>query len=342
MRVFGKNIGCLKVSVLLCTVGIMGIYILCLKQIPRSEPFILAWRNEIEWISYLKEIFWISGNSLWRLKCLMLSLFPFLLYFTVELLNRKLQKPNFKMICYYILLFIYIWIIEDLLVTSEFYRKEPLETFYLILLGLGVWCIMKDWNVSERKQLTYTLPIVLAVVLFWRHDRIEDILRSLQNPLRTIQSGTFEVNWLGYRLALFAKGWREDFSLMENVFAARVPENCPLVWIRCVGGFPMALLVLMLEIFLMYSLIILVRQTDVQSRRGMLLRVVTMAFLIKTVLGVAAELFLFTSTGVGLPLLRKPEDILWILFVAVSVSPNHLSLQSKTHEHKLFNSSNSK
>ncbi len=212
----------LKTAVWVCLLGICGFYALCVMQMPSYEPF----------------FFWDGGfyavypeQILWKLKKLLVSVWPFLLYKIALMTKSKLghgKTSAGRLFCYHLLAFAVIWALETGMVFSEFYRREPLETLYLSIMAMAVWR-MSEADEGKGKSLEgVMLPVALTVLLFWRHGRILDILNSLQNPVTSVNGMEEQVNWLGYRFALLLRGWRGDFSLVEERFAMRIPGSCPL------------------------------------------------------------------------------------------------------------------
>lgn len=75
--------------------------------------------------------------------------------------------------------------------------------------------------------------------------------------------------------------------------------------------------VLVLEGLLLYCLILEFRK-DGETEDRILRKVLLAALVIHSILGLFAELFLITSTDVGLLLLRNPGDVIIILYLLQS------------------------
>lgn len=266
----------------------------------------------------------------WKWKKLLLSLWPFLVFVLAKGIKERvdtLQRSVFGVVCYYAAAFIGIWIIEEKLVWSEFYRRNPLELLYLFVTAVISWSLiggrtiaLSDKNVyfpgnredeKWRKLLTVIAPVILFIVMFARHRRIYDILISLQRA----NVSSVETNWLKYRFALLFRGWNGDFTLLEEPFAGRIPCDCPVFWVNYVKGPFVALVLVGLEMLLICALLALVKQKLETRNNQSLIKILLLSFMIRAAFGLLTELFFIETPDIGALLLRNPGDIITVLYL---------------------------
>lgn len=219
---------------------------------------------------------------------------------------------------------------SKLMIFSEFFRRELGDTIYLFSVSVAVWIITgKDKKQCLKHQRTAIgtgrwkkgIPVMAVLasffVIFYQHPRVSEILSGLSNPIQSVEGGIYDINWFGYRIALLFRGWAEDLSMMKYEHAMFTIEQCPLLCIKYAGGMMTVVFVLVLESLLLYCLILEFRK-DGETEDRTLRKVLLAALVIHSILGLFAELFLITSTDVGLLLLRNPGDVIIILYLLQS------------------------
>lgn len=142
----------------------------------------LFWLTGALLFGFLTPVF-MTRAFLWQWKKLLFSLWPFILYMLADVIKRrsKLQRTAAGVICYYGAVLAGIWLIEDTLVFSESYKREPLEMVYLLLAAVATWEIVKakakvisyravlfaaGWDERKIKKIA---PMLVLLVLFAGH-----------------------------------------------------------------------------------------------------------------------------------------------------------------------------
>ncbi len=180
------------------------------------------------------------------------------------------------------------------------------------------------------------IPAVITIGLLLCNERVIYILRSLKNPITAIQGAREEVNWLGNRLALAAGAWHGDFSLLDEVLAVKIADGCPLLWADYVQGHVMAVLLLILSAVLLGSLLWVINWLQAGGKQPFL-RLTTAALLLHSGIGLMAELFVFSTTDVGILLLRNPGDVILVIYVVMSaIEFGLLNPKGRDERKKLF------
>lgn len=360
----------LKAAVIASAMLCVGIYALCLKEIP-FYGLSRLWFREDQWQVYLGELavmaafggllfcsrtlmqkspdrrrrifiltcgllifaavlydIVLDNGSLWkwRIRSIIVSLWPFGAYFLARRVQKGTEEGNGRVRflregVYYLLMVIAVFIAEYVMVDYESYRGEPLETFYLFAVSVMIRNMAQgDREHSDRVPVESLLfPAVSFLLVFSQNSRVKEIISSLANPVASVDGNVSGTNWLGYRMALLSGGFRGDFSLMEKPFAGRV-ASCPLVWIKYVKGAAVCFFVVALEAFLLYALVSLAKKRRCERGTKPLPLVLVAALLIRSALGLFADMFLITSTDVGVLLLRNPGDILIILYFVFTIN----------------------
>lgn len=289
----------------------------------RKKAVFLFWLVCALLFGFLTPVF-TTKAFLWKWKKLLFSLWPFMVYVLADSIKRrsgKLQKTAAGVACYYGAVLAGIWIIEDVLVFSEFYRREILEMVYLLIVAVAAWEMVKTREkvfpfktVSfmagwDERKIEKIAPVLVLIVLFIGHQRIYEILSSLTGS----EVSGVGANWLKYRFALLSTAWHGDFSIMEELYVAWLSCDCPLFWIHYLKGPVNTIVILALEALLLYCLFMLAKQ-----QKETLPQVLLTALIILAVLGLPAELFLIATPNVGLLLLRNPGDVIVVLYLALN------------------------
>lgn len=333
-----------KSFMVLCGLLSILLYLSCLCEIPWKEPFCF-WNRGDEELIYLAELIcltvfggfltaalragrnWrrraavsaaagmvlgyclvmhlLSCDVLWKLQKLLVSLWPFLIAGVAVRLRKRLCG-------YYFTAAVLILLLEEMLVRSEFYRREPVETFYLLVVAVAAWkCAEEEKRQREMRAGVVAVPLAVFAVVFFRHGRIAEIMDSLRNPVSSVDGRAAGTNWAGYRAAILSGRFTGDLSVMEERFAGRAAFGCPLSLVYWVKGMAAAVLALACVSFLLYGIVLLARE----SRQGnALAEVVAFALFARGVLGFLADLFLITASGIRIPLLGNPGDVIAVLY----------------------------
>ena len=266
---------------------------------------------------------WLGYDLGYTVKGLCLTLWPVFTYLlAVRLLGLKRKSKPLpyivEVVLYYIIFTVGIWLIQYKLVMSEFFRRNPVEMIYMLVIGILSWIATvqgrSDLNKHKYSLIDGILPVMSCVFLFWNHDRILQIIGSLRNPVTSVATDNLvETNWIGYRISLFSDVWLGNLSFLKNGWISESIYECPLFWIKYQNGWLPALIVIIMELTLLYCIVMIVKIKGAGKKP--LVKILMASLLLYTVLGILADMFLITSADIGMPLLRNPADILLVLYL---------------------------
>ena len=266
---------------------------------------------------------WLGYDLGYTVKGLCLTLWPVFTYLlAVRLLGLKRKSKPLpyivEVVLYYIIFTVGIWLIQYKLVMSEFFRRNPVEMIYMLVIGILSWIAavqgQSDLNKHKYSLINGILPVMSCVLLFWDHDRILQIIGSLRNPVTSVATDNLvEINWIGYRISLFSDVWLGNLSFLKNGWISESIYECPLFWIKYQNGWLPALIVIIMELTLLYCIVMIVKIKGAGKKP--LVKILMASVLLYTVLGILADMFLITSADIGMPLLRNPADILLVLYL---------------------------
>lgn len=277
----------------------------------------------LECIIYCLVRTWLGYDLGYTIKELCLVLWPVFTYLLairlpdLRIKNRPLSYLS-GMVLYYIIFTVGIWFIQYKLVMSEFFRRNPVEIIYMLVIGILSWIVtvqdQTDFNEHKISLIDSILPVLSCVFLFWDHDRILQIIGSLRNPVTSVATDNLvEINWIGYRISLFSDVWLGNLSFLKNGWISESIYECPLFWIKYQNGWLPALIVIIMELTLLYCIVMIVKIKGAGKKP--LVKILMASVLLYTVLGILADMFLITSADIGMPLLRNPADILLVLYL---------------------------
>lgn len=251
--------------------------------------------------------------------CLSLwSVFTYLFGSKIIRINRDKSKTQYilGMGIYFALLTLAIFLIENMLIPSEFYRRDSVEMIFMIVIGIASWRIIEKQHGIEKSILELSIFSALSfVAIFWKHERMSNIISSLINPISSAPIDNLHTdNWIGYRMSLAWNAWFGDMSLfLDDTFYFNV-DNCSLFWIKYQKGWLPFIVAFLAGILLLYFVARISRSSNI--RKNSFAQILLVSIFSLCALGYLAELFLITSTDIGALLLRNPGEILllWMLF----------------------------
>lgn len=257
------------------------------------------------------------------MKELLLSLWPLFVYIAADrcirfILSKTRAIYLTGMALYYVALVGNIWIIEYKMAGTEFSRREPVEIIYLFVTGMIAWRIVekqhRKFAAEWKTMVSWIFPLAGFVAVFWNHERLLEIFSGFKNPVSAVYSDNpLNVNWIGYRVTLFWDAWAGDFSFIEDNWISMNLYASPLFWIKYMKGWDAFFIVLVLELFLLYCIVSIVLRRN--AGENPFVKVLLTTVIVRSILGLFADLFVITTPDIGILLLRNPADILLILYL---------------------------
>lgn len=96
--------------------------------------------------------------------------------------------------------------------------------------------------------------------------------------------------------------------------AAYISADCPLVWLNASFGFLAVVLVLILTVCIFWGMYQLIKMKRENGQESGELAILTFALCIRTVLALAANVFLITTSDVGILMMGNAYDIIPLMF----------------------------
>jgi len=175
-------------------------------------------------------------------------------------------------------------------------------------------------KMPHRIVVTVVSNLVAIVTLFVMSKRVREIAVSLYHEIMGYDS-IWNLGWIAHRMNAVSQSYHGDYSALNS--QSFISRYLPLSWIHHHYGMALMLGFLGLSILL---LIFMKRymQPEIESRFVISVqKLILFSFVFQTVLGIAAELFLFTNTTVKLIFLGDTSSLLlWILFMRIGKSRN--------------------
>lgn len=267
---------------------------------------------------------YMSYNISYRMQNLCVSLWPFVTYAAAsqarQWMKKRYGKDDLRGIWGYVpAVLVLVWFLETKMVSWGTSGRQPMEMLYLLGMGAVSWKMTETDQRQPGSGKTTWAVLILCVAAFLASllagGRTMEILESLKNPVTSVTGSRAEINWLGYRAAVFLGAWRGDLSMMEEIYVSRLSRSCPLAWINYTKGPAAMALVLALELGLLYCVVSLAKQEAGKNPGQALPGILAAALIGRTVLGLAADLFLITWSNMGVLLLNNPGDVIIILYL---------------------------
>ncbi len=238
-----------------------------------------------------------ASRGIWNVRALLSALCPVWMFLLADGIKRHLNGNGLwdfllGLTCYYLVVTGLAWVLEVKAMELFGYCNEPVETVYLFTVSAVAWILAKGRK--ERKRLRKQMG-----------------QKKRNKAIRLGMTLLLPVNWLEYRWAVFWESLCGNFSFQGySVVALR---NCPLKCVHYTMGWFWVLLVAGLQACLFYCLVSVSRRQKYPGRASQFVLTVIVSMLIQEVFGLLADVFLISSTGIGLLLMKRPGDIMLVL-----------------------------
>lgn len=269
---------------------------------------------------------------LWDVQDILFALWPVWMFFLAHGIKRRLISDGLRhfflgLSCYYLVVAGLVWMFG---IRIYIFFKEPVGMMYFFAVSAAAWILAKGRESREgmhsrqgqrkaekavRLGGTLLIPVVLLLLFFARDSRANTIAHSLASSFTGIEEGAPPVNWLEYRIAVFMDCLQGEFALFgEGVADIR---NCPLQCAHYTMGWLFTLLAVLLEILLFYCIVSISGRKNHFGRPSQLVKTVLVSFAIQDILGLLADMFVISSTRIGVLLMKQPEDIMLLFYLVL-------------------------
>lgn len=183
--------------------------------------------------------------------------------------------------------------------------------------GLDKQDILRKTRIKMPGRIVMTVlcNILAVLVLFARSERIREIAWSIYYELSGMDCYG-NMGWLNYRMNAVMKSIQGNYSSLNSPY--NIAQTLPLSWLHSQYG----ILVLGIICALIIALFLLMKryiQDEIESEFAVSVqKLILFAFIFQTILGIIAELFLFTNTNIKIVFLGNMNSLLlWILFMKI-------------------------
>ena len=302
------------------------------------------------------------GNDLFLIREPLTALWPFLLCLLAHLLTDRCVKQYwFRFgLCYAVYFLItlgggYLLLLH----TRPWLCFEPIRAVWLVLSAdAALWAVnlkedyvnricklvpmavrneesdllrqtismlsLREYRLRRMRILWTVISNLAALAFLLTQGRIQDILCDGVG------------SWLSWRYQMLVSGLSGNLTAVGPLFQDAVVHHCPLSRIHSVYGLgPFLLALLFLVLIFMLMLLILRRMPDQRIYKP-ICRGLFLCLLIKTLLTLAADLFLIHSAQVQVMFLSTPWDLVTLtIFLVLASCPDRRSAFASMAEQKV-------
>ncbi len=250
---------------------------------------------------------------------LLISLWPFICYGLTSFIAGKVKSEKhiwLGILLYNIVIIGVIYLTEEQIFKTIYSDGDVIaEVFLYIVSQTAIIFAIKKQSFTKPVTAFYVL-LNLAVIAVWicTQDRIVDIFESLFINFNSVDEYGEYYNWLaqrGHMLKMNVSG--EYTDIYNQYFLNTIMYNCPLSFFHYKGYTWLSVVISAVTIALSGLLIKLASV----NKDNNYLKILVTVFVLKNVVGLLANIFLFYSTSIGIMLIRNYFDMipmLWILF----------------------------
>jgi len=263
---------------------------------------------EIFFRFFLPIVFWSIGTAL------------------VRLVRKKEVLRSFLYPAYFLTISTLITLSSFLYNFRNIFTYHPVNLIYLIASAvLSLWSVQEEpfkrWFFRFRGRKIHENPLVwtllMSIRFFGTNERFVHILSTWNAPTAPVvynnPHGIDFPNWFAYRITILSENLTRNIESLQILNARRIPCYNSAAWLYQVYGIlpVLAVLILLAESFL------LLRHCTKHS--GRFCRYLYTVLLLRTVLGLLANLLLVYSTDIT-PIImgRLPLDIIFVILILCS------------------------
>ena len=267
----------------------------------------------------------VDKSIKYNTEMLVISLWPLLCYVISKhmKLGEKIVLKPFVLDCvsYNIVVIGLIWLLEEIVFKYNSISADVIAESYMYVISVVAFLL---YNIKVKKikpdkwDIICFVVIVGIVIFFWvyNQERITTIIESMNYIKTDVDADGDFLNWISHRFSMLQASVNGDFSSVNIHRIHPMMKACSLAWLSSICGWYIPALILVLNAVMVCFMVVYTKKND-----SMLISMVTISFILKFVIGLAANLFLIYSTSVGVPFIRTTYDIM-LLIIVFLYSPN--------------------
>lgn len=267
----------------------------------------------------------VGKTYIYNFEMLTVSLWPLLCYGIAKWMNigNKIGfKPSvFDFIGYNVIVIGLVWLFEEVLFKYAYLSSDVVAEMYMYVIAVITFILYnlkgKRLKVDKWDIICFVM-IMCAVTTFWvcKHERVSEIIESIYYNSTDVDADGEFINWLSHRFSMLQASFNGDFSGINIHRVLPMVNGCSLAWLSSVGGAYVSVVLWVIIAAMAIMLIVYVR-----NKKDVMISVIAYGFVLKTVIGAVANMFLIFSTSVGVPFIKSSYDLIpfaILLFLADS------------------------
>ncbi len=250
---------------------------------------------------------------------LLISIWPFICYGFIRLITSIVKAENhiwISILAYNLVIICVIYLVEEQIFKTIYSDGDVIaEVFLYVVSQIALIFAIKKQCFTKPVTVTYVL-VNLAVIAIWlcTQDRIVDIFESLFINFNSVDKYGEYYNWLaqrGHMLRMNVSG--EYTDIYNQYYLKTVMHKCPLSFFHY-EGYTWLSVVMGAVVITLNGILI---KLAVVNKENNPLKLLVATLVLKNIVGLIANIFLFYSTSIGIIFIGNFFDIIlmmWIMF----------------------------
>ncbi len=261
----------------------------------------------------------LVGFRYWNWKYCFYSCFvvlwPVICYCAINSITSKITSKNNKWLA---ILFYNIIVVAIIYFVQEHIYKFSVadviaEVFLYIVSQIALLLAIKKQGIGKKEIAIYIVcNIVFPIIWFTTQERIGEIIASLNYSFTSLDAESGYNNWFAQRVNLLKSNINGDYSTIYRRHIYTIMRNCSLSHF-CSNGYAWLSAIIFVATTILSGIMI---KISVLCKNNWM-KVLLISFVIKNIIGLLANIFLFYSTSIGMMIIDNHFDIIpivWILF----------------------------
>jgi len=245
---------------------------------------------------------------------LIISLWPLLSYMLAKYIHVG-ETVGFKpftidFLVYDIVTVVLIWLLEEAIFKDTYMSADTIAEAYMYVVAMVAF-LQYGLKVREDKpdkwDIFCMVVVICITIAFWicNQERAASIVDSLHYDSKAVDAEGEHINWISHRLKMLQISFQGDFQAVHVHRIKPMIKGCSLAWLSSVGG-----LYITVAIFILHALLSVLMIVYARKKGTAAIWLLTVSFILKSVIGVVTNMFLIFSTSVGCLLIITAYDII--------------------------------
>ncbi len=263
-------------------------------------------------------VLYCGGKPEYELRYMLLSLWPFVCAGLIAVINRFSGVwRHVNTAIYYGVVFVLIWLTQEVIFKQSSFSTDTLAQIYMFAVSFLCLAFYADNGEIEaayytgrgEKALVLLVIFISAAVFFITRERVTDIFESLGNSIYITDAEGEYLNWFAQRFKMLSAAFGGGENINPNYMTA-IGMNCPLMSLSFSGKG-----VITVIYFVLLTAVNVLLLAESKKISGGLVKTVLYSFVLKSTLGILAEVMLVFSSYLNPPFISGYDLILlvWLL-----------------------------